>query len=225
MVRELSKIGDKFNRLIIEDIKLEYVKICNMRFAYCLCDCGNRTKVILGDLKSNRIKSCGCLQKDIATNTCINRSKHGLSRDKLYWIWKGMKSRCLNKNSTHYDSYGGRGITICNEWLNDFIKFKNWSLENGYKEKLTIDRINNNGNYSPENCRWTNMYEQCRNRKSNVIITAFGETKILADWLKDSRCKINFSSLKYRLDRGWPPEKAISYDRTKGKDRHLGQPQ
>lgn len=130
----------------------------------CQCDCGN-IKVVLGNSLLNKSTlSCGCYNKERSKEL---HSKHNMSNSKLYKVWQGMKTRCYNKKFMYYKNYGGRGIKMCNEWLNNFETFYIWAIKNGYKEGLTIDRINNDGNYEPINCRWTTRAEQNRNTRRN----------------------------------------------------------
>lgn len=126
--------------------------------------------------------------------------KHGLRKSRLFSIWASMKSRCFNPNFPSYKSYGGRGITICKEWL-EFKNFHEWALSNGYADNLTIDRIDNNGNYEPSNCRWTNSKTQSRNTRRNVNITINDETNALIEWCEIY--KINYKTVRDRLHRGW----------------------
>lgn len=134
----------------------------------CQCSCGN-TKVISGNsLQQGRTKSCGCLDKEAHVQR-PNRTDHGFSHHRLYRIWKAMKNRCLNPNSPDYQKYyGGRGITICDSWKNNFWRFYNWTILNGYNDNLSIDRIDPNGNYEPSNCRWATPEEQRRNQRRNL---------------------------------------------------------
>lgn len=129
------------------------------------------------------------------------KKTHGMRNTRLYNIWINMKSRCHNKNNKFYNRYGGRGIIICDEWKNSFINFYNWSIENGYMKNLTIDRINNDGNYEPNNCKWSNMKEQCNNRSSNINITYNDITGNIEFWAK--KTNIQRQTLEYRYKIGW----------------------
>ena len=140
-----------------------------------------------------------------------NLVKHNLSKTKLFKVWCGMKDRTLNKNDKHYKNYGNRGIKICNEWLEDFKCFYDWALNNGYKEGLTIDRINVNGNYEPNNCRWITWKEQQNNRTNNHYITYKGETHTMKQW--SELLGIKYTTLSMRLNKyNWSVEKAFNYD-------------
>ena len=134
--------------------------------------------------------------------------KHGMRHTKIYYVWCGMKLRCYNKNSKSYKNYGSKGIKVCDEWKNDFFKFYEWAIDNGYKEGLTIDRINNNGNYEPSNCRWITRAEQNRNYSRNHYLTYKGETLCLTDMA--NKYNINESVLLYRIKNGWKMEEAIN---------------
>ena len=137
-----------------------------------------------------------------------NATKHHLSNTRIYRIWKNMKSRCYCENRSNYKFYGGRGIAICNEWKNDFMKFYQWAIENGYKDGLTIDRIDNNGNYTPENCKWENQKEQFRNRRTSKMIFYNGKNKCLSYWGEIYGIKTH--TLLARINRGWSFEKSIN---------------
>ena len=133
----------------------------------CKCDCGNEKITNVSSLLNGSTKSCGCLQKEMAIKS---NSTHKKSTTKLYWVWRAIKQRCYNINNKHYHNYGARGITMCDEWRNSFENFYNWSKLNGYNENAinktcTIDRINNDGNYEPNNCRWVDMKVQSNNRR------------------------------------------------------------
>lgn len=134
----------------------------------------------------------------------------GIYRADLLKRLRTIKKRCYNSKDKDYHNYGGRGIVICDEWLNNKEKFISWSVENGFKDNLSIDRINVNGNYSPENCRWVNMKTQNRNMRKNIYITAFGETKLLVEWAEDERCETSEGTLRSRISRGYKPELAIT---------------
>lgn len=194
--------GQKFGRLTV----LEHIYVDKKPYSrwVCQCECGNRVIRPRGDLVSGHSKSCGCL----ATELLINRNtKHGFYGEHLYNVWNTMRQRCNDPNKAHYDRYGGRGISICNEW-NDYNTFREWAMSNGYKNNLTIDRIDVNGNYCPENCRWVTWQEQQNNRTSNRMITANGETHTIAEWSRISGIKS--STIQSRLSYGWDEELAVT---------------
>lgn len=139
----------------------------NNGYFTCQCECGTVRDVRGLDLERGKSKSCGCISRK---KTIERNTTHGLSKTKIYKVYKSIKKRCLNKKDKRYIDYGGRGIEICKEWEESFLNFYNWAMQNGYKEKLCIDRIDNNGNYCPENCRWTTYKEQNKNKRNNIMV-------------------------------------------------------
>ena len=171
----------------------------------CICDCGKEHFATTGNLLSGSTKSCGCYRKEIVSE---KNYKHGLSKNRLHGIWRGMKQRCCNPRSKDFEHYGGRGITICRKWMCNFENFYNWAIANGYDESKSIDRIDVNGNYEPDNCRWADYEIQANNRSNNNKITFRGEIHTIAEW--SSILHIDRKTISDRIHKlGWSPEKAL----------------
>lgn len=171
----------------------------------CKCDCGKITFVTTSNLTCNKIKSCGCLKNEkLIQRNSLHKQRH----TNLYEVWKTMKQRCYNPKNLSYKNYGGRGIFVCDDWKNNFISFYNWSISNGYVKGLTIDRIDNNGNYCPENCRWVDRVLQANNTRFNKHITINGKDDTLSNWLK----YYNITRNKYynRIKKGFSEQEALT---------------
>lgn len=188
MGKFIDLTGQKFNHLtVLHQYTGKPFRKKKETLWVCKCDCGSDKEVIATsyELKSNNTQSCGCHKRLMSALNGKKSAKHNMSNTKLYNVWDGMKDRCLKPKIESYEYYGGRGITICDEWLDDkngFLNFYNWAINNGYQEGLTIDRINNDGNYEPDNCRWVTMKVQNNNKRNNHLITIDGETKNIAQW-------------------------------------------
>ena len=198
--------GMRFGRLVVinrakntKDRKSQWL---------CRCDCGNETIVCGRYLRSGATKSCGCYHSERTHEVGIRNKIHGFSHTRLYRIWNGILRRCNNPKSKRYSDYGGRGITVCEEWASDFMCFRSWALKNGYCDDLSLDRKDNDGPYSPENCRWATDYVQANNARSNRLITYKGKTQTMKQWADEYG--LNYATLLSRLDRNhWPIEKAL----------------
>lgn len=167
----------------------------------CLCDCGNTTVVASTNLIQGHTQSCGCLHRE-------QNITHGATDTKLYGVWINVKTRCNNPRNRAYPQYGGRGIRLCEEW-ESFQNFQNWAIKSGYADGLTLDRIDVNGNYSPENCRWADMKTQQNNRRNNHVIEFNGVRKTLSEWSEATG--LSSSTLRTRLSiLGWPIERALT---------------
>ena len=171
-LKTIDMIGKTCGRLTV--IKRVPNKGKNARWG-CICSCGEYVEVDGCHLRNGGVKSCGCILKEAKWN-----KTHGLSNSRIYGIWHGMKRRCDSGNK----NYGGRGIKVCNEWKNSFNTFYEWAINNGYNETLTIDRIDVNGNYCPENCRWVTITEQQNNKRTNVIIEYDCVSHTVSEWAK-----------------------------------------
>ena len=184
------KPGDRYGRLtILADAGI----IKGRRRFLCKCDCGKETAVNISYLNNGNTRSCGCLRE-------MNSITHGQYYTALYRVWASMKSRCFNSHQQAYPSYGGRGITVCNEWLT-FEPFRDWAMAHGYSRGLTIERNNNNRDYEPSNCKWVALERQANNRRSSRFITHNGKSMTLADWSRE--VGIDQINLAKRLKRGW----------------------
>lgn len=196
--------GQKFGRLTVIGIKPTETR---KTYWICQCDCGNIKTVRSDSLQNGAIKSCGCLKKE-QDNINLMQSEarqkflasgHKVGGTRLYEIWQSMKSRCYNPNNTRYHRYGGRGITVCNEWVDNFETFYEWAVANNYSDDLTIDRINTDGNYEPNNCRWATRKEQANNRNSNIKITIGNSTRTLQEWCEIF--KVEYKTINARYNR------------------------
>lgn len=205
--------GQKFNYLTFEKFD-HVVDTGKNRRTYwlCKCDCGKEVVLRADQVKSGNTKSCGCHKHEVDSqkaNIILKKvnTKHGLSKTRLYSIYENIVGRCTNPLEHSYERYGGRGILICNEWLNDVNSFYDWAINNGYKDNLTIDRINNNGNYEPNNCRWANNITQCNNRRSNIKIKYKGKTQSLTMWCRELR--LNYRKANHQYHKGISFEQII----------------
>lgn len=203
------KQGDKFGKwTIIEEITPKIISEKPRRMFRCQCECGNIGEVQLACLRNGHSTSCGCEQKRRAAEA---QTKHGLAdKHPLYLTWKNMKKRCNYPNASEYENYGGRGICVCEEWSNSFQNFYDWAINNGWSRELTIDRIDTNGNYCPENCRWANMETQMNNMTKNHYIEYNEDTYTLSTLSK--HLNIPYNIVRYRLSNcKWTVEQLINY--------------
>lgn len=195
--------GTRFERLQVIDRACNQGKSVMWR---CRCDCGNEITARADHLRAGVIKSCGCYKKALASQLGKERKTHGETKTRLHRIWLNMKNRCNNTKGKKYEIYGGRGIKVCDEWQR-FEGFRDWAMTHGYHEHLTIDRIDVNGDYCPDNCRWATQKEQQNNRRNNHFITIDGTTQTMAQWAKEKG--IDSSVIKARIKLGWSEERAV----------------
>lgn len=197
-MRGESRIGKRYGLWTVLDDHLVGFK------CLCKCDCGTIRAVCTGDLEQGKSTNCGCVRRENARRRGLAKRiyspEEGRIRSLLRKRWEGMHNRCYDPSNPSYQRYGGRGITVCDEWQKDFETFYQWSLQNGYKEGLTIDRIDNDGPYSPNNCHYTTMKTQARNRSSNVLIDGLTVT----DWC--ALHNVPRQRIYRRLYDGWKKE-------------------
>lgn len=181
-------VGEKFGRLTVigrsHENKTSYLE--------CICDCGTRKRIQSHAVLHGKTRSCGCMNAE--------RSVDPVYKHRLYATWNGMRQRCLNSKSARYGDYGGRGIKICDEWANDFRAFEKWAYENGFEEGLTIDRMNNDGNYEPSNCRWATYSMQNSNQRKRTPSRRYeidGVKKTQKEWCEEYG--VHAETVRYRM--------------------------
>lgn len=199
--KDLITKGDQYSLLTV--VKEVERKNAPGRQVFCQCECGKKKIVSFRDLKRGNVKSCGCLKNYSTEN---NENFHNMSNTRLYAIWSDMKHRCLNENNIRYKRYGGRGISVCEEWL-EFKNFYEWAKSSGYKDELTLDRVDNNKGYSPRNCKWSTQKEQAWNRSTTFKVERNGVSKSLREWCRLEN--VPFNMVYRRLRRGWDIEDAL----------------
>lgn len=180
------------------------------------CSCGTRNLIVTYTLVSGSSRSCGCLTKDV---TAERNYKHGLSKHPLFGVLQNIKKRCCNPSNEAYERYGGRGITVCQEWQNSFEAFILWGLDNGWRKGLEIDRVDNDGPYSPENCRFVTPTLNGRNKRNNVLFQIEGKSLTAGEILETYPNCVKLDTFMYRMKKGWdihdaltmPPQRGISY--------------
>lgn len=197
--------GERFGRLVVMTGVEERYQ--GTRAVECRCDCGTERLFLLHNLCAGKSLSCGCLWDE---RRGTGQWKHGDCGTRLHALWLGIRQRCRDPKLRIFRYYGGRGITICPEWEGSYEAFRDWAKANGFADDLEIDRIDNNGNYEPRNCRFVTKTENLRNKRTNRLMTAFGETKCLSAWATDPRCVVKYGTLWFRLNKGWGPEEALT---------------
>lgn len=215
MSKLIDLSGKRFGRLVVIKIAGRTVREKHgTRVLWeCLCDCGN-TVVLTGcALKSGNTQSCGCFRKEQVKNRSVIHGATSVKKEKLYDIWSQMKQRCCNPNNKSYKNYGGRGIKVCNEWVDSYQNFRKWAYNNEYDENAprgscTLDRIDNNGDYSPSNCRFTDQKIQNNNRRSNHLLTYNNEMHTITEWAIITG--LSFRVIQHRIKVGWSTEKALT---------------
>jgi len=203
MAKLIDLSGHRFERLLV--IAKGKAKYGTRAFWRCRCDCGNEIVVSAQSLRTGATKSCGCLSSEM---TSLRNEKHGFAKkEKLYDVWKSMRQRCCNKRNKNYQNYGGRGISVCDEWK-DYIVFRSWALGNGYRDGLSIDRVDVNGNYEPSNCRWASDLVQANNTRRNIAISINGISKTASEWEREKG--LCGGTISKRIKRyGMSPEAAV----------------
>lgn len=204
----ILKEGERFGRLtVIREVEPKiYGPNGYVRYFLCKCDCGNESVVSIHNLRNGVTRSCGCLRKELNRGfieDCLDKPQ----QSRLHNIWLAMRNRCSSKKGKDYRNYVQRGITICEEWKN-FNAFFEWAIKNGYHPSLSIDRIDGNKGYSPDNCRWATITEQTNNVRTNVHLSLNGVTHTLPEWSR--LLNINRNTLYIRHRKGWSDEKVLT---------------
>lgn len=220
-MKRIDITGKRFDRLTALEIDHYDKYPSGERYEawLCECDCGKTTIVAKKNLLGHITRSCGCLQAERRQEA---HRTHGDKHAKLYAVWSCMKERCNNPNNKNYNDYGGRGIKVCDEWNNDYSLFKEWAYCNGFCEGLSIDRIDVNKGYSPDNCRWVDYTTQANNRRNSIYLSYNGETKTLSEWARSTG--LNYDTINNRYHSGMSPEDILSKKKHKtGTKKKLNQ--
>ena len=191
-MKKKQVINKRFGRLLII---AEAPKRGKKRYVLCQCDCGSRKEICLSNITSGKVASCKCLHKEIIG--AINKT-HGMTHSREFHTWVGMKARCLNPENPSYKNYGGRGITICDKWLDSFENFL--SDMGPCPQNYSLDRIDVNGNYNPENCRWADNITQSNNKRTNIFVTVNGEELTLTQACQ--KLNLSYKAVHQRMRRG-----------------------
>lgn len=208
--------GMKFGRLTVLERDLDN-KAKGVHWK-CVCDCGNFTSTSTTALMKGLSKSCGCLHKEKVSQ---KSKKHGMHKTRIYKMWQNLKARCNCPSSNKFYNYGGRGIKACDEWQDDFMAFYEWAMKKGYSDNLTIDRIDSNGDYCPENCRFATYSQQSDNRRNTRTYTLNGETKTLKEWANITGLSLRMISARW--ERGWSAERALTTKNIKDNGFNFGE--
>lgn len=207
MGRFIDLTGQRFGRLTVMG-RAENTPSGQARWR-CQCNCGKESTVAGQHLRNGVVVSCGCYSSEKSSERAIVRNTtHGKYYTRLHRIWSNMKNRCYNHKHRFYARYGGRGITVCDQWMYDFQKFWNWAISNGYQDNLSIDRIDNEKGYSPDNCRWVLQKEQARNKSNVALVEIDGIAKSLPEWCE--QYGVNYYTAYDRMHKyGWTPKEAL----------------
>ncbi len=201
--------GEKFNRWTVISEAEPKIRKGNRRIRRwnCVCECGTKRVVFEKSLVDGSSRSCGCYHREIMKDVGKCNRTHGMTDSRLYRIYRNMLDRCYDKNNIRYENYGGKGIIVVKEW-HTFEAFMKWALANGYTDKLSIDRIDLDGNYAPDNCRWADAITQANNKSNNTNYTYNGETHTIAEWARI--VNMPYKKLWKRFHIGWSVEKALT---------------
>lgn len=211
-IDEKTFLGKKVGKITIVEYlgKIKKEKGDNHRFWLGKCECGKNIYLRQTDILKETRKSCPKCNK--------SSYKHGMTNTRLFHIWQNMRGRCYCKTNYDYKDYGNRGIKICDEWKYEFLNFYNWAINNGYKENLSIDRIDVNGNYEPNNCRWADNFTQANNKRNNKKYMYKGKLYTVRELTKIYG--LNYEIISARLHKGWNIEKAISLEPKIGRNQY-----
>ena len=200
-------IGTKYERLTV--IGFEHAKSPSRNWKWIVkCECGNVKTFFPGDVRKGKVRSCGCLHNELAKERASKFRNPIAENKRLYNIYNNMKSRCFKPNDSRYKDYGGRGIAVCEEWAVSFDVFADWAKANGYRNDLTIERVDVNGDYCPENCEWIPLKEQAKNKRDTVWVEYKGERVKLQDLAEIA--VVQYDALHNRITKGWDVEEAIT---------------